>query len=108
MEEVNWLPLSNVMTAGRPNLATQLLDEGLHAGVGVHGGQGDGLQPPAAPVDDGEQVPEALFGGGEGPHQVPVDVREPLGRYRKGLYRRRRLPGHLGVAEVLAVSYPFS
>ncbi len=25
MEEVNWLPLSDVITTGRPNLATQLL-----------------------------------------------------------------------------------
>jgi len=36
-------------------------DEGLHAIVDVHGGQGDGLQPPAGPVYDGEQVPEALL-----------------------------------------------
>jgi hypothetical protein len=32
------------------------------------------LQPAAGPVYDGEQVPEALLGGGEGSNEVRMDM----------------------------------
>ena len=43
-----------------PEMADPVGEEGVGDGVGIDGGEGDGLEPPGQPLADGQQVALAL------------------------------------------------
>ena len=61
--------------------ADPVVEEGAGDGVGVDGGEWDGLEPPRRPVHHGQHVPHA-FRWWQGTHYVHVKVLESPVRYR--------------------------
>jgi hypothetical protein len=83
MAEVNCYPLSDLTVAGTPNLDTQL-DEHIGTSGSLYVRHWGRLYSPCTSVYHREQVTMTQGGGQQAPHQVHMDVTEPLSRVGDG------------------------